>query len=85
MAPTRALGDYKLKFPLGDNSLTGSSDESYISHKPDIKVYSLKPEDKFLILGTDGLWDQLKLPEVAHIFDRNINDPRKIHEKYNFY
>ena len=29
----------------------------YITHEPDIQVYELAPEDKFVILASDGLWN----------------------------
>ncbi len=31
----------------------------YITHKPDIKIFELNDNDKYLILASDGLWDEL--------------------------
>lgn len=51
--------------------ISSSSTESYITHKPDIRVYTLTPNDHFLLLGTDGFWDELKLKEVVQVFTLN--------------
>ena len=40
----------------------------YITHKPDIKTFDLKKNDLFLILGTDGLWDELSNKDVTYFF-----------------
>lgn len=37
----------------------------YITHKPDIKTFNLQANDKFLILASDGLWDELTKVDVA--------------------
>lgn len=31
----------------------------YITHRPDIKVFDINPNDKYLVMATDGLWDEL--------------------------
>lgn len=42
--------------PKPVNNFTGA----YITHKPEIQVFELDKNDKFVILATDGLWDELK-------------------------
>ncbi|VDM32811.1 unnamed protein product [Hydatigera taeniaeformis] len=36
----------------------------YLTAKPEVTTFMLKPSDKYLVLATDGLWDTLS-PEVA--------------------
>ncbi len=36
----------------------------YITHKPDIRIFEIDKTAKYLILGSDGLWDELKEKEV---------------------
>ena len=72
--PTRAFGDYRLKYKeFNSSEFTGSRGYRhelpnyhgpYITHKPDIRVHNVSPDDKFLLLSTDGLWDEMKLEEV---------------------
>ena len=37
----------------------------YITHKPDIRVFDIDENDKYVILATDGLWDELKEKDVS--------------------
>lgn len=39
----------------------------YITHKPDIKIFNLNEQDAYLVMGSDGLWDELNKNEVAEI------------------
>ena len=43
------------RFPSPIPTFTGP----YITHKPDIKTFELSRDDKYLILASDGLWDEL--------------------------
>ena len=36
----------------------------YITHKPEIRKFKLSKSDRFLVLGTDGLWDEIKEKDV---------------------
>ena len=77
LQPTRTFGDYTLKYVYF--SLNDFRDESmikqyekfyqgpYISAKPDIKIYDLKDNFKYLILGSDGLWDVIKSRDMARL------------------
>lgn len=46
LAVARCLGDYELKVPV-----------KLVSSTPDVGVRPLGPEDAFLVLGCDGVWD----------------------------
>jgi len=39
----------------------------YISHVPEIKIFELDRNDKYLILSSDGMWDELKNDDVMFI------------------
>jgi len=53
LAMTRALGDLALK--------------KYISAEPEVTEQVLVPEDEFLLLASDGLWDVLSNDEAGHL------------------
>jgi serine/threonine protein phosphatase PrpC len=36
----------------------------YISHVPEIKIFELDQNDKYLILSSDGMWDELNKDDV---------------------
>lgn len=76
LQPTRSIGDLRLKLPDFNNP-KGLSREfqfqpplktftgNYISADPEIKIIPLNKKQKWAILASDGLWDELGLQEVA--------------------
>lgn len=89
LQPTRSFGDLRLKslefnnpnnystefgFPKRIQNFNGP----YINHIPDIKVFELQKEDRFLVLGSDGLWDELNKNDVGRIVKANHKDKNKI-------
>ena len=54
---TRTLGDQRFK-PVG------------ITHEPSVGSYQIKPTDRFLVAGTDGLFDEVELGEILSIFQK---------------
>ena len=89
--PTRSLGDYRLKHKeFNTHEFAGSKGYRkelqdyhgpYITHKPDIQVHTIKGNDKFVVMATDGLWDEMNLHDVAQVFALNREDPSKLSEK----
>ena len=75
--PTRALGDLRLKHSefnfhnhppeLGYRKVIPTYNGPYITHEPEIKVFDITPNEKYLILGSDGLWDQIKEKDVKEV------------------
>lgn len=77
LMPTRAFGDFHLKYeefnnPEGYSSLHGFNKSRiekftgpYVSHRPDVQVRNIRSGDKFLILASDGLWDEMTEQEAA--------------------
>ena len=63
---SRALGDLKYKI---NKSL--KPEEWPITADPDIKVVDLLPEDDFIIMGCDGIWETKSNEEmVEYIYDK---------------
>jgi pyruvate dehydrogenase phosphatase len=77
LMPSRAFGDFALKHaefnPDNKNPVLGfrrpiaNFKGPYISYKPEIRVIDLTKDDAFLILSSDGLWDEVKTTEVGTV------------------
>ena len=88
LQPTRTLGDYTLKYlffnikDLNDNSMYRQVEKHfhgpYISSKPDIQILDLKHNFRYLIMGTDGLWDVIKSREIASMINNKFDKPENI-------
>jgi pyruvate dehydrogenase phosphatase len=77
LMPTRAFGDFHLKFEEFNNpenlgqvhgfnrSQIQRFTGPYVSHSPDIQTREIRAGDKFLILASDGLWDEMTEQEAA--------------------
>jgi pyruvate dehydrogenase phosphatase len=71
LAPLRAFGDVRYKWPreklqkivvphFGEQVIPPNyHTPPYLTAKPDIQYHKLTPKDKFLVLGSDGLFDVL--------------------------
>ncbi len=46
--------------------------------EPEVCRHLTKPEDKFIILATDGLWDLISSEEAVNFVGNNIQTPEKI-------
>ena len=88
LQPTRTLGDYSLKYlyfnlnDMSDNSLYEKYQKyfngPYISSVPDIQILDIKNNFKYLIMGTDGLWDVVKSREIASIINTKYDNAKNI-------
>ncbi|OMJ66306.1 hypothetical protein SteCoe_36890 [Stentor coeruleus] len=79
LMPTRTFGDFYLKSQEFNNPDKIPSEYGfkkqrienfsgpYITHTPDIQVRDVHSDDKYLILATDGLWDDISEQEAAEI------------------
>jgi len=87
LMPTRAFGDLRLKHKefnfhsfspeLGYRRPIPQYSANYISHKPEIKVHQITDKDEWLILASDGLWDELKRKEAAEIVAKKGSKTQK--------
>lgn len=56
---SRAIGDLMYK---ADEAL--SPEEQMITADPDLKTLDLTPDDEFIVLACDGVWNSLSSQEV---------------------
>lgn len=45
----------------------------YLDVAPEIIYHKLRPQDRFLILGTDGLWDELGSEEAVRLVGEHLS------------
>ena len=55
------IGDLSVSRAFGD-----MDSAPYVTHKPEIFKYKIKKNDKFIVIGCDGLWDVMT--------NKNVND-----------
>ena len=78
LQPTRSIGDLRLKMKEFNNPQNFSKEfdyqppvknytGNYISPEPEIKIIPLNKQQKWVVLASDGLWDELGLQEVAQV------------------
>lgn len=65
---SRAIGDhgYKMNKEL-------SAEEQMISAQPDLKRHTLEPEDEFMVLACDGIWNYMSNEEVVGFVKQRID------------
>ncbi|VDK47748.1 unnamed protein product [Anisakis simplex] len=72
--PLRAFGDVRYKWPVelqktvlepfGDTPPTGLYTPPYLTALPEVLYHRLTPNDRFLVLASDGLWEWLE-PDIV--------------------
>ena len=85
LAPLRAFGDFKFKWPIAtvDKFMRGVFGETgcpphyksppYLTARPEVMSHRLAPRDKFLVIGSDGLWDMMTPLQVVRLVGEHIN------------
>ncbi|XP_037503396.1 pyruvate dehydrogenase [acetyl-transferring]-phosphatase 2, mitochondrial [Rhipicephalus sanguineus] len=85
LAPLRALGDYNYKWPVskvtellvplaGPHALPPHYyTPPYLSGAPEVTHHHLGPHDKFLVLASDGLWEQLQPHRVVKLVGQHMS------------
>merc|ERR1711935_1022553 len=63
LAVSRAFGDMALR-------------DAGVSAVPDVKVQEITPDDQFVILASDGVWDYVSNDEACQIV-QGTSDPRE--------
>jgi serine/threonine protein phosphatase PrpC len=66
---SRALGDLEYK---KDKSITPA--EQVISGVPDVLSWPLTKDDKFLVMGCDGVWELLNADDICRIVNNKVDD-----------
>ncbi|KAK3815189.1 MAG: phosphatase 2C-like domain-containing protein [Benniella sp.] len=79
LEPTRAFGDARYKwskkvqekvfrlFPAYRSPYRNLNTPPYVTAKPVVRHHKIQPEDRFLVMATDGLWDKLTSDEVIQL------------------
>ncbi|KAG0240313.1 phosphatase 2C-like domain-containing protein [Mortierella sp. GBAus27b] len=79
LEPTRAFGDARYKwskdiqekvfqlFPAYRQPYRNYNTPPYVTAKPVVRHHKIQPEDRFLVMATDGLWDKLTSDEVVQL------------------
>lgn len=65
---SRAIGDHGYKM---NKELT--AEEQMISAQPDLKRHTLEPEDEFMVLACDGIWNYMTNEEVVGYVKQRID------------
>lgn len=84
LAPLRSLGDYRYKWTADVLSriavpLYGPKaiplhyhTPPYLTGRPDVFYHRLKPNDKFLIIATDGIWDMITPTQAVELVGEHM-------------
>merc|ERR1719181_2511078 len=67
LAVSRAFGDHRFK----TNSNLGPVHQM-VTCVPEVTSRSRRPEDEFLIIACDGIWDVMSSQEVVHLVQTNL-------------
>jgi len=85
LAPLRAFGDFKFKWDrstiektlgshLGDHACPPNyKTPPYLTARPDVTHHRLSPRDKFMVLGSDGLWDLMTPMQVVRLVGEHMS------------
>ncbi|XP_001659319.2 probable protein phosphatase CG10417 [Aedes aegypti] len=69
---SRAIGDHGYKM-----NKKVRPEEQMISALPDIKKITIEPEDEFMVLACDGIWNFMTSDDVVEFVQERIADPTK--------
>eukprot|EP00940_MAST-03C_sp_MAST-3C-sp2_P000598 g598.t1 len=84
---TRSIGDFSLKSKVFNEALpplyrVGEPFEPpYITSKPEVTIVKRRSDQEYLILATDGLFDELSNDEVVEIVEQWQQQQRSGHSK----
>jgi pyruvate dehydrogenase phosphatase len=85
LAPLRAFGDFKFKWDrkiieetlgqvLGDRACPPNyKTPPYLTAEPEVSYHRLTPRDKFLVIGSDGLWDMMTPMQVIRLVGEHMS------------
>eukprot|EP00929_Paragymnodinium_shiwhaense_P034820 TRINITY_DN18902_c0_g1_i1.p1 TRINITY_DN18902_c0_g1~~TRINITY_DN18902_c0_g1_i1.p1 ORF type:complete len:406 (+),score=75.64 TRINITY_DN18902_c0_g1_i1:127-1344(+) len=82
LQPTRSLGDFYMKEArfnsdsLGRVKINSKYTPPYVHWQPELKTHEISGGDSFIILGTDGLWDELGNQQAVEIVAWAIHSRR---------
>jgi len=89
--PTKAFGNFEMKSVDFNNPRNLSSEfglgpiipnwsGNYITYKPELRQHSITSEDRYLIMATDGIWDEMTPEDATAIVAKCNGDVNKATE-----
>lgn len=74
------INDLSVSRAFGDKSSS-----KYVTHRPDIYRYEVTKKDQFMIMGCDGLWDEVSAQDAVNFVLNNCYDVnmRRINKEMN--
>jgi len=85
LAPLRAFGDFKFKWDrttiedtlgaiLGEHACPPNyKTPPYLTAMPEVTYHRLTPRDKFMVIGSDGLWDMMTPMQVVRLVGEHMS------------
>ncbi|XP_020295686.1 pyruvate dehydrogenase [acetyl-transferring]-phosphatase 1, mitochondrial isoform X2 [Pseudomyrmex gracilis] len=85
LAPLRSLGDFRYKWSkdimkrvvvpfLGETAIPPNyHSPPYLTANPEVRYHRLTPRDKFLIIGSDGLWDLISPLQAVRLVGEHMS------------
>lgn len=85
LAPLRSLGDFRYKWSkdvmkkvvvpfLGETAIPPNyHTPPYLTANPEVRYHRLTPRDKFLIIGSDGLWDLISPLQAVRLVGEHMS------------
>lgn len=77
LQPTRCIGDFILKSKEFIKSIPllkrfSSFNPPYITSEPEITAFNIGAEDEFIVMASDGIWDELDNQDVVDIVSESL-------------
>ena len=90
LMPLRSFGDVEYKWPRESveyiNYVLAHYDTPpYLTAEPVITSHQVTEGDKFLILGTDGLWERMSNKDIVDIVGRHYSEQQDTDEAFSFW
>ncbi|KAJ2764310.1 Protein phosphatase 2C 2 [Coemansia nantahalensis] len=73
LALSRAIGDYEFK-----NNSTLPAEKQIVTAYPDVISRAPSPEDEFIVVACDGIWDCMTNEQVVQFVHAKITEGRKL-------
>ena len=88
LQPTRCLGDFILKSKEFIQSIPllksfSSFNSPYITSEPEITAFEIDDDDEFIVMASDGIWDELNNQDVVDIVSESLHKGNTIESAAN--
>ena len=88
LQPTRCLGDFILKSKEFINSIPllkrfSSFNPPYITCDPEIIAFDISDDDDFIVMASDGIWDELDNQDVIDIVSASLRKGNSVENAAN--